>query len=107
MATSNALSVERGARVRPDRDLTAAHASQLRGALDERLAEPVPDVFDRSALERVDACGLQRLPAFVSARRARGLSCSIDAASAVARDAVRVSGLGQQLGRKLSELPVA
>lgn len=110
MATSNALSVERGARdvrVRPDPELTAAQASALRGALDELLAEPAPLVLDLRELERVDACGLQLLLAFAAARRARGLACSFDAANAVVRDAVSVSGLGQHLGLVLSEQAIA
>lgn len=110
MATSNALSVERGAhdlRVRPEPELTAAQASALRAALDELLAEPAPLVLDLRAMERIDACGLQLLLAFVAARRTLGLACSIDAENAVVRDAVRVSGLGQHLGLDLAEQTIA
>jgi anti-anti-sigma regulatory factor len=81
-----------------ERELIAREAAALKRRLDLHLAAPGALELDASQVERVDACGLQLLLAFVQARRDYGAPCAIARPSPVFERAVRTLGLQSHLG---------
>lgn len=85
-----------------ERELIARDVAALKRRLDPYLAVAGPLEIDASSVERVDACGVQLLLAFVRARREYGSACSVTRPSAAFERALATLGLQSQLGAAAS-----
>jgi anti-anti-sigma regulatory factor len=79
-------------------DLGIESAADLKQRLAPHLAQPQPLLLDAGAVQRVHTASLQVLCTFVRERQRAGCTTSFAEASDTFGDAVRVLGLGEQLG---------
>ena len=79
-------------------DLGIESAADLKQRLAPHLGQPQPLLLDAGAVQRVHTASLQVLCTFVRERRRTGCATSFADASDAFGDAVRVLGLGAQLG---------
>ncbi|HEX5458660.1 MAG TPA: STAS domain-containing protein [Steroidobacteraceae bacterium] len=78
-------------------DCTVAEADELKSTLASRVAESGPVTLDVSALQRIDAAGLQLLAAFVRDRRAAGRTVAWYGRASTLETAAQLLGLHQML----------
>jgi len=78
--------------------LDVASAASLKGELSKILRRKPPFDLDGSAVEKIDAAGLQVLLSFLAESRNRDSDFQWIAASESLKSASRLSGLGADLG---------